>query len=311
MQKENSTADREIRISRLFDAPVALLWEVWTDPEHIKNWWGPNGFTNTIATMDVQPGGEWNLTMHGPDGTDYKNKSVFKEVVPFKKLVYEHVSAPKFLATIDFEAQGEKTLLNWHMLFETKEQFIQVVKTFKADEGLKQNVEKLQHYLQTRIKLYKQQKTTNMPRVSTYLNFPGNTEEAFNFYRSVFGGEFGGGGLQRFGDLPPTEGQPPMSEADKQLIIHAELEILGGHYIMATDAPESMGFKLNKGNNMHINLDLDSKAETKRLFDALSAGGEITMELRDMFLGSYFAHFGSCTDKYGINWMFNCSEQPQ
>jgi PhnB protein len=259
--------------------------------------------------MDVQPGGEWNLTMHGPDGTDYKNKSIFKEVVPFKKLVYEHVSAPKFLATIDFEAQGEKTLLNWHMLFETKEQFIQVVKTFKADEGLRQNVEKLQHYLQTRLNLYKQLNTNKTSRVSTYLNFPGNTEEAFNFYKSIFGGEFGGGGLQRFGDLPPTEGQPPMSDEQKKLIIHAELEILGGHYIMATDAPESMGFTLNKGNNMHINLDIATRAETKRLFDALAKDGEITMELRDMFLGSYFAHFGSCTDKYGINWMFNCNEQ--
>lgn len=93
------------------------------------------------------PGGEWNLVMHGPDGTDYKNKSVFKEIIPHKKIVYEHVSGPRFLATIDFEEQGEQTLVRWHMLFETAEEFIQVVKTFKADEGLKQNVEKLSAYL--------------------------------------------------------------------------------------------------------------------------------------------------------------------
>jgi hypothetical protein len=85
--------------------------------------------------------------MHGPDGTDYKNKSVFKEVIKHKKIVYEHVSAPKFIATIEFEAQGDKTFLKWHMLFESREQFIQVVKTFKADEGLKQNIQKLEHYL--------------------------------------------------------------------------------------------------------------------------------------------------------------------
>jgi len=97
--------------------------------------------------MEIKPGGEWDLVMHGPDGTDYKNKSVFKEIIPLKKIVYDHVSGPKFTATITFEAQGDTTLINWHMLFETAAQFIQVVKTFKADEGLKQNIEKLNVYL--------------------------------------------------------------------------------------------------------------------------------------------------------------------
>lgn len=138
---ENSTADREIKISGLLNAPIELVWEVWTNPDHIKNWWGPNGFTNTISVMNVQTNGEWNLTMHGPNGTDYRNESIFKEVVKHKKLVYEHITGPKFTATIEFEEQGDKTMLNWHMLFRNKEEFIQPVKTFKADEGLKQNVE--------------------------------------------------------------------------------------------------------------------------------------------------------------------------
>ena len=145
--KTENTQDRELRISKTLDAPVELVWEVWTDPEHIANWWGPNGFTNTIQTMELKPGGEWNLVMHGPDGTDYRNKSIFKEVVPLKKIVYQHETGPKFLATVTFEAQGKKTLMNWHMLFETAEQFIQTVKTFGADEGLKQNVVKLDMYL--------------------------------------------------------------------------------------------------------------------------------------------------------------------
>ena len=147
MESKSSTHDREISISRILNAPVELVWEVWTKPEHIANWWGPNGFTTTISKMDLTAGGEWDLVMHGPDGTDYKNKSIFKEVVLHKKIVYEHVSAPKFVSTISFEAQGEQTQITWHMLFETAEQFIQVVKTFKADEGLKQNVEKLEAYL--------------------------------------------------------------------------------------------------------------------------------------------------------------------
>lgn len=151
MANGNNTTDREIRMSRLLQAPIALVWEVWTDPEHIKNWWGPDGFTNTISQMDMRENGEWNLVMHGPDGTDYRNKSIFKEVVKHKRIVYEHISAPRFLTTIEFEEQGEQTLLHWHMLFNSKEEFIQTVKTFKADEGLKQNIDKLAVYLANRL----------------------------------------------------------------------------------------------------------------------------------------------------------------
>jgi uncharacterized protein YndB with AHSA1/START domain/pimeloyl-ACP methyl ester carboxylesterase len=145
--KKNDTSDRELRIWRVLDAPVELVWEVWTNPEHIAQWWGPNGFTNTIELMEVKPEGEWKLVMHGPDGTDYKNRSVFREVVPLKRIVYEHISSPKFVSKVEFEAQGERTLIRWHMLFETTDQLVQVVKTFKADVGLKQNIEKLGQYI--------------------------------------------------------------------------------------------------------------------------------------------------------------------
>ncbi len=149
--KKNDTSDRELRLSRVLDAPVELVWEVFTDPEHIAQWWGPNGFRNTITRMEVKPGGKWDLVMHGPDGTDYKNESVFLEVVTHRRIVFEHVS-PKFTATIGFEARSEQTLLTWHMLFESAEQFIQVVKAHGADEGLKQNVEKLSRYLAAQLK---------------------------------------------------------------------------------------------------------------------------------------------------------------
>ncbi|MEZ4945883.1 MAG: VOC family protein [Cyclobacteriaceae bacterium] len=145
-----------------------------------------------------------------------------------------------------------------------------------------------------------------MSSVSTYLNFNRNTEEAFNFYKSVFGGEFLGQGIMRMGDIPPQDGMPPMEEEDKKLVMHVELRILNSHTLMGTDAPESMGFKLNKGNNVYINLMPDTRKETKQLFDALSAGGQVTMDLQDMFWGDYY---GSCTDKFGVQWMFNCSEK--
>src|ERR1700712_3934663 len=97
---QSNNSDRELRLTRVLDAPIALVWEVWTKPEHIAQWWGPNGFTSTIDKMDVEPNGEWELVMHGPDGTDYKNKSIFKEIVPFKKIVFEHIGSPKFVSTI-------------------------------------------------------------------------------------------------------------------------------------------------------------------------------------------------------------------
>lgn len=143
-----------------------------------------------------------------------------------------------------------------------------------------------------------------MARVSTYLNFPRQTEEAFTFYKNVFNGTFSPDGFNRFKDIPPMDGMPPLPEEDKNLVMHVELEILGGHKLMGTDAPESMGFKVNFGNNVYINLEPDTREETNRLFKALSAGGKVEMELQDMFWGAYY---GSCTDKYGVQWMFNCA----
>ena len=148
-EKNSSTADRELPVTRTLNAPRELVWEVWTNPEHIKNWWGPNGFTNTIFTMDVKVDGLWDYVMHGPDGTDFKNKSVYKEIVKPEKIVFDHVSGPKFTTTITFEAQGDKTFLTWHMVFNTVEEFNNTVRTFKADEGLKQNITKLEAYLAT------------------------------------------------------------------------------------------------------------------------------------------------------------------
>ncbi|PWJ58053.1 PhnB protein [Dyadobacter jejuensis] len=145
-----------------------------------------------------------------------------------------------------------------------------------------------------------------MAAVSTYLNFSRNTEEAFIFYRSVFGGDFFGNGPMRFGDIPPQEGMPSIAEEDKNLIMHIELKILDCHNLMGTDAPESMGFRLNFGNNAYINLQPDTRVETKQLFDALSEGGEVTQELQDMFWGDYY---GSCIDRFGVQWMFNCGEK--
>ncbi|NOW94516.1 SRPBCC domain-containing protein [Mucilaginibacter sp. SG564] len=140
------TENHEMRITRTFKAPVELLWEVWTDPAHIINWWGPNGFTTTIHKMDFKEEGEWNLTLHAPNGTNYPNKSIYKEIILLKKIVFEHFN-PHFFTTVLFESKGDETQVDWTMVFDNAEILETVVKVHKADEGLKQNVEKLGEYL--------------------------------------------------------------------------------------------------------------------------------------------------------------------
>lgn len=143
-----------------------------------------------------------------------------------------------------------------------------------------------------------------MAQVSTYLNFRRNTEEAFNFYKSVFGTEFLG--IMRHRDVPVPEGQPGPSEEDKDLIINIALPILGGHVLMGTDVPESMGFKLNQGNNVYICLMPDTREESDRIFAALSEGGQVETPMQEMFWGDYY---GAFTDKFGVQWMINCSSK--
>lgn len=141
-----------------------------------------------------------------------------------------------------------------------------------------------------------------MARVSTYLNFERDTEEAFNFYKAAFGTEFIGE-INRMSTTPEDPTQP-LAEEDKNLVMNVQLPILAGHVLMGTDAPASMGFQLVKGNNVHINLEPDTREETDKLFNALSQDGTIEVQLQQMFWGDYF---GSLTDKFGVKWMFNCS----
>lgn len=143
--------NKEIRISKTLNFPLPLVWEAWTNPEYLVNWWGPKGFTSTIQQMDLKEGGEWKLFLHGPDGTDYTNRSIFKEVIPLKKIVFEHFN-PHFITTVVFESLNDKTVMDWRMLFDSEEMRNIVVTAHKAEDGQKENVEKLEHYLREKIK---------------------------------------------------------------------------------------------------------------------------------------------------------------
>jgi uncharacterized protein YndB with AHSA1/START domain len=156
IRKNNPTekpVDREIVITRVFDAPRELVWNAWTDPKQVVQWWGPRGFTTTIHKMDVRPGGVWRHTMHGPDGTDYPNKSVFTEIVKPERIVYSHSGGKKgdagarFQATWTFEAQAGKTKLTLRMVFPSAEARDQVVKQYNAIEGGNQTLTRLAEHL--------------------------------------------------------------------------------------------------------------------------------------------------------------------
>jgi uncharacterized protein YndB with AHSA1/START domain len=152
------TTDRELVFKRTFNAPRELVFEVWTNPNHVVHWWGPTGFTNTIHEMNVKPGGIWRFIMHGPDGTDYPNKIVFKEVVKPSLLTYDHGwdvedfsnDPRKFEVTVNFEAKGKNTELTMKMVFKTKEARNQVVEKHGAIEGHKQTMDRLEEYLSKR-----------------------------------------------------------------------------------------------------------------------------------------------------------------
>lgn len=144
-----------------------------------------------------------------------------------------------------------------------------------------------------------------MASVSIYLNFMGNTKEAFEFYKSVFGTDFSSPFMFNR-DIPTHPGMPPFSDDDKAKVMHVALPILGGIQIMGTDMLESMGHKLKIGNNTTINLEPDSKEEVDRLYKALSEGSSESMAPQDMFWGAYW---GVCLDKFGVRWMFNYTQK--
>lgn len=145
-----------------------------------------------------------------------------------------------------------------------------------------------------------------MAHVSIYLNFAGNAEEAFNFYKKVFKTDFSAP-VMRMKDLPPQPGSPQIPEAEQGMVMHVALPILGGTEIMGTDMLESMGHKLVEGNNVTISLNPDSKEEADRLYKELSQGGGDGVAPHEEFWG----YWGTCKDRFGIRWMFNISNPPQ
>lgn len=144
-----------------------------------------------------------------------------------------------------------------------------------------------------------------MAKVNIYLTFNGNCEEAFNFYKSVFGGEFPY--IGRFKEMPLQEGQKAMSSEDGEKIMHVSLPISKETVLMGSDTAGEWAAQYSMGNNFSVSVSTDNKAEADKLYTGLSAGGQITMPMSKTFWSAYFGMF---TDKFGINWMIGVDEQP-
>ena len=140
-----STADRELVTSRLIDAPRLRVFRAFSDPAQLAQWWGPDGFTNTFNEFDLRAGGAWRSVMHGPDGLSYPNQSAFIEVVAPERVVFEHVSAPRFETTLSFIEHGEQTLVGWRQRFATAAEWRRVARF--AAEANEQNLDRLVSHL--------------------------------------------------------------------------------------------------------------------------------------------------------------------
>jgi PhnB protein len=303
-------ANKKIKVERSFDAPIDLVWAAWTEREILDQWWAPKPWRAETKSMDFKEGGRWHYCMVGPAGERHWSLFEYKKIVPMKSFAGLDAfcdengtidpKQPRMQWSNSFLSQDEETIVNAEISFEKFEDLEAVIKMgFK--EGFSLGLENLDQYIKAQFYLRKQNKPGNKARVSYYVNFPGNAEEAMNFYRSIFGTEFVNG-IKRFSEIPSDAGQPPLSDKVKKMVLHSELPLIPGHVLMASDAPKEMGFTVTPGNNMYINVEPDSREEADRLFKGLSAGGNISLPLQDMFWGAYF---GSFTDKFGISWMIN------
>ena len=145
---------RALTGTRVFDAPRDLLWEAWTDPKHLAQWWGPNGFSTTTSAFDMRPGGVWRFVMHGPDGRDYQNRITFDEIVKPERIVYHHggggdVEPAQFKAIVTFEDLGGKTRLTMRGVFPSEAELDRVIREYGADKGMVQTLSRLEQYLAT------------------------------------------------------------------------------------------------------------------------------------------------------------------
>jgi len=264
VNKENNT----VNVIREFAANLEVVWEAWTNPVILDQWWAPKPYWTETKSMDFREGGMWLYAMISPENEKHWCKNDYQKIEHQKYFSgldafcnengAVNTDMPRTLWSNNFTENGEKTTVNIVAKYESLSDLEKIIELgFK--EGFTMALENLDQYIEAKFKLRKQNKTD-------------------------------------------TENWTPIADEVKKMVLHVELPIIGGYILMGTDAPKEMGFTLASGNNMHICLEPETREEADRLFSELSVGGNITMPMADMFFGSYFGEF---TDKFGVNWMIN------
>lgn len=270
---------------------------------------GPAGFSTTIETMDVRVGGNWKHVMHGPDGANYPNHSVFQEIVRPERIVYSHGGhreggpGVSFISTWTFDVvEGSKTKVTIRMEFPTADERNFVVKEYGAIEGGKQTLERLGEFLPQlkNITSTKPNMTTPhpTPSINPYLNFDGRCDEALEFYKKAIGLKVNM--LMRFKEAPDKSMMTPGSE---EKVMHASCTF-GTSAVMASDGhcTGKPGF-----HGINLSLNVADAATAEKCFNALAQGGKIEMPLGKTF---FSPAFGMLLDRFGIMWMVHVPAQP-
>lgn len=273
---------KTITVQAVINAGQESVWEFYTNPEHITQWNSASDDWHTpSAENNLQPGGKFNYRMESKDGSlgfDYWG-------------IYDELKPPEFL---DFTlGDGRKVIVTFT---DMKEKTSAVIEFEPEDTNSMEMQRDGWQAILDNFKKYVEVK--KMTVFNPYLNFAGSTEEAFIFYKSVFGGEYVN--FTRFEDLP-IEGMTLPEEA-RGKIMHISLPIGSGQMLMGSDALESLGQKLVPGNNLNISIHPDSKEEADQLFNLLSKGGIVEMQMAEQPWGDYY---GSFQDKFGVHWMIN------
>lgn len=284
-----------ITVETTIDASLEKVWHYFNTPVHVQNWNNASADWHTpFAENDLREGGTFCYRMAARNGRkSFDFTGVYTKVEEMKEIRYRLDDNREVCIFFAREENGTRLTEK----FEPENEYpLQVQK-----DGWQAILDNFKMYVEDdpesgNTSTKAAATTATGVTLNPYLNFNGNTEEAFNFYRSVFGGEFLV--LQRFRDTPEAEKLP---ESEQNKIMHVALPV-GSNILMATDVVESFGQQVTSGTNSYLSLHPDSEKEARRLFRELSKGGEVEMEMQEMFWG---ALYGSFTDKFGIKWMVN------
>jgi PhnB protein len=287
-------SDREIVLSRVFNAPRHLVFDAWTKPEHMKHWYGCSFATLRACEIDLRPGGAYRFVMQA-NGADHTMRGIYREIARPDRLVYtegyvtEGFASNEALVTVTFVERDGKTTLTSTILHGSIEDRDAHLKS-GMEHGAAETLDRLEEHLPT---------MERTMQSNAYLMFNGQCEAAFKFYEKVLGGKIEA--------MIPHEGSPaatsvPADWAKK--IMHARLSVGGKVFLMASDAPPQYSEPM-KG--FQVNISIDDPAEADRVFNALAEGGTVRMPIQKTF---WAIRFGMLTDRFGTPWMVNC-EQPQ